>query len=290
MPVRVELRCRSCGKPYHYEVEHIFVDVETQDIAVQDVILCKNCGAVDDCEITRNGHLAVTSLLTMLFLKTEKSGEGMKDGVFNFGQTAPIDGKRMTLREAVEHYEEKLRKAPEDAGLRIGYANILRNTKRTREAVEQYRKALKADPLAIEAYLSLGEIAAAAEDLETAYEYFRKAGDIVHVGRFYRYNEDTDRAREAVLNNLAHFERMLGKKFKKCCLLKQGGHKSSATSAVSDVENALMERLFTYSYEKNSARLFCRRRASTGGQSRRSLWSCPRMWWQRTMARSRSGF
>lgn len=275
-PVRVELRCRSCGRPYHYEVEHIFVDVETQDIAVQDVILCKNCGAVDDCEITRNGHLAVTSLLTMLFLKTEKGGESMKDGVFHFGQTAPIDGKRMTLREAVEHYEDKLRKAPEDAGLRIGYANILRNTKRTREAVEQYRKALTADPLAIEAYLSLGEIAAASEDLETAYGHFRKAADIVHTGRFYRYNEDIDRAREAVLNNLVYFERLLGKKtateqagpslirqgkagrnepcpcgsgkkYKKCCLLKHGEPKLSATS---DVENALMERLFTYSYDR----------------------------------------
>ena len=278
-PVRIELRCRSCGRSYHYEVEHVFVEVETQDIAVQDIIKCKNCGVVDDCEITRNGHLSVTSSLTMLFQMTEKSGEGMADGVFHFGQTAPIDGKRMTLREAVEHYEEKLRKAPDDAGLRIGYANILRNTKRTREAIEQYYKALTTDPLAIEAYLALGEIAAAAEDFETAYEHFRKAGDIVHVGRFYRYNEDTDRAREAVLNNLAHFERMLGKrpateqagpslikqgkagrndpcpcgsgkKYKKCCLLKQGEHKSSATSAISDVENALMERLFTYSYDK----------------------------------------
>lgn len=275
-PVPAELRCRVCGKQYHYEVERIFVDLEMKDVVVQDVVVCKNCGAVDDCELTPDGHLTVTSLLAMLSLATQKEGKSIETGLFLIGQTAPIDGKRMSMKEAVAYYEKKLGKKPGNPEWLIGYANILRNLKRTRDAIVQYNKALAADPLAIEAHISLGYIAANENDFETAYAQYRKASEIINTGRFYRVNSDIDRAKEAVLDNLVYFERMLGKKpateqaapslirqgkagrndpcpcgsgkkYKKCCLLKQGEPK---LSAISDVENALMERLFTYSYDR----------------------------------------
>ncbi|MBI5417655.1 hypothetical protein HZA55_06870 [Candidatus Poribacteria bacterium] len=94
------------------------------------------------------------------------------------------------LNEALADYEKKLKKDPENPEHLIGYANTLSTAKRTEDAIEYYKKAVISDPLAIEAYASLGEIAEAKKDDIGAYNYFKKALKIVHNFNIYKSKKE----------------------------------------------------------------------------------------------------
>lgn len=274
---RVELKCHGCGKSYLYEVKNIYLSPnENEKPVIADKIVCKNCRAINQYEITSKGHLSIISqmLLTKALLDEARFKPG--DGPIQFGGTGLADGRRMSMEDALKYYQEEIQKSPRDPGLRIGHGNLLLNNGIENEAIRQYKEALKLDPLAVEAYVALGQFEADKGNFSGAYEYFRRAADCFHNGHYYRTKE-IDQAKEAILANVEHLRSMLGmdeeraanlpsrgilkkekigrnalcpcgsgKKYKKCCLPKeeaQGAGKTSATPT----ELGLRDQLLSFS-------------------------------------------
>jgi tetratricopeptide (TPR) repeat protein len=288
--VRVELKCRQCGKSYHYEVENIYmIPKEKGKPRISDKIVCKNCRAVNQYEITAKGDLAITSQMILMTALAEKGKLRPEESPIKFGESGLMDGRRMSFDEVLNYYKEGIKKSPHDPGLRIGYGNVLMKTGREVEATLHYKEALRLDPLAVEAYCTLGEYEGDKGNLSRAYEYFKKAYDHLHSGHYYRTKEP-DQLKEAILFNFEHFGKMLGKereeirgpssqeivkrdkvgrndpcpcgsgkKYKKCCLNKDEARRSEKTSATPK-EIELRDKLLSFSgkerYQKDFERAY----------------------------------
>lgn len=275
--VRVELKCRQCGKSYHYEVENIYmISGEKGKPRISDKIVCKNCRAVNQYEITAKGDLAITAQMILMTALAEKGKLRPDESPIKFGESGLMDGRRMSFGSILKYYKEEIKKSPNDPALRIGYGNVLMKTGREMEAVLHYKEALRLDPLAVEAYCSLGEYEGDKGNPSRAYEYFKKASDHLHTGHYYRIKEP-DQLKEAIVFNLEHFEGILGKerekipgpasqeiikkdkvgrndpcpcgsgkKYKRCCLNKDEAREPTKTSATPK-EIELRDRLLSFS-------------------------------------------
>lgn len=154
----VELRCRLCKKSYHYELEDIYVLPRGKEVfRIMDKIVCKNCKAVNQYEVTPEGMMAVTGLAVVTAQMVEEEKWDPVLSPVKFADSGLTDGRRMSFEEALKQYEKDVAKAPKDPGLRVGYGNILAKMGRWEEAAAHYEEAIRLDPLAVEAYCSLGE-------------------------------------------------------------------------------------------------------------------------------------
>ena len=255
-PLEIPLKCRSCRNVYHYTVGKVFVAVETKDTVIEDHIVCKKCGALDHYEIADEGMFAVTARLA-LNLDHETAKEDRDEMTVVPMRSISAFGKEIPLQDLVDKYEKKLRKNPESPELLIGFANALRQMKRREDSVPFYERAIRNDPLAVEGYVSLGEYALHKGDLETAFSHYSKAAEIMDRGHYYRVSADLDQFKEGLLDMLMMVAERLGrrlpdtgdprpggeaplparrdvgrnhpcpcgsgKKYKKCCLLKESG-------------------------------------------------------------------
>ncbi|MGA2107351.1 MAG: SEC-C metal-binding domain-containing protein, partial [Syntrophorhabdales bacterium] len=253
-PLDVALTCRACNGLFHYSISKVQVGMDTQDVVIADPIVCKKCGALDHYEAGDDLTLAVAARLALLDALPD-------DAVPDFDSMAVVPvrtrsalGEGLSCRELLAKYEKKLAKEPENAELLLGYANLLRQTKRAEDAVPFYERALERDPLAVEALGCLGDYAFFKGDFETAFARYGGAVEIMHKGHYYRVTADVDQFREAILDRLAEAAKRLGKsmplpgdpgaqfgqaasrqkvgrndpcpcgsgkKYKKCCLLKE---------------------------------------------------------------------
>jgi tetratricopeptide (TPR) repeat protein len=277
---KVELRCRRCGKSYHYKVGNIYIlRGEEEKPKIGDKIICKNCKAINQYEITNSGHLAITSQLILTTALVEEGQLKPGEGPIQFAQAGLMDGRRMSMDKMLEYYQKEIQKSPEDPSLKVGYGNVLIKAGMEDEAVRQYQEALRLDPLAVEAYASLGEFESDKGNPSGAYEYFRKAAERIHTGHYYRTKE-IDQLKEAVILNRDHFAEVLGKtsewvsgppspgiikrekvgrnapcpcgsgkKYKKCCLPKEEAERQEKTSATPK-ELELRDRLLSFSGEE----------------------------------------
>lgn len=211
-PLDIELRCRTCRRQYHYSINNIMVISKFHDNYIMDKVRCKNCGIVDNYEITLKGEDAILARMAFFGILDKLEKEDVSDGFFKFGRTMPIYGREMSLDEALAFYEKKLKDNPANVEYMIGYANLLRRAKRTGDAGLHYKNAAAIDPLAIEAYTSLGQIAEDRGDAESAYAYYKEASEMLHTAKFYKLTADRDEFREMVLYNLDYYEKKLGKK------------------------------------------------------------------------------
>jgi tetratricopeptide (TPR) repeat protein len=107
----------------------------------------------------------------------------------------------MSFKEAIPYYEKKLKKDPKNITYVLGYANTLRNAKRTEDAIPFYETALEYDPMAVEACVSLAQIAEIRGDLDEAYHYYERASEIINTGNYYKVTGDLDDFKEAVLDH-----------------------------------------------------------------------------------------
>ena len=286
--VKVELKCLRCGKPYLYEVENIYLTPGKKvKPMITDKIVCKNCRAINQYEITAKGHLSITShmILTAALMEEERLKPG--EGPIQLADAGLMDGRRMSMGRVLEFYKTEIQKSPQDPALRIGYGNALLKKGMEDEAVRQYKEGLRLDPLAVEAYACLGEFEADKGNLSAAYEYFRKAGEQIHAGHYYR-TEEIDQLKEAVIVKLEGLEKLLGKtgeevptlpsagiikaekigrnapcpcgsgkKYKKCCLNKEEALRPEKTSATPK-ELELRDKLLSFSAKENYKKDFAK--------------------------------
>lgn len=255
-PIDVSLRCRSCKGVFHYRVYKIQVVMDTQDIIIADTIICKKCGAVEHYEPENDLNLAVLARLAMLNALDDDEEPDFDRLTIVPTKTISALGEGLSTKELFERYEKKLAKEPDNPEFLLGYANLLTRTKRAQDALPFYERALERDPLAVEALGSLGDYAFFKGELEVAFEYFSKAAQILDKGHYYRTQTDLDRFKEATLDRLAEVSEQLGrktpfhtpfvvkaaqkkvgrndpcpcgsgKKYKKCCLIKESDQKSA---------------------------------------------------------------
>ena len=277
--IKVELKCLRCGKSYHYELEKISIISGEKKTRIMDRIVCKNCRAINQYEITARGHMAISTHMIVTAALAEEGQLTSRRGPIFPAEPGLVDGRRMSFEEVLEYYQKGTERKPEDPALRVGYGNVLMNIGREEEAVRQYQEALRLDPMAVEAYASLGEFEADKGHPSGAYEYFKKAAEKIHTGRYYR-SKDPDQMKEAILINLEYFEEVLGKpgrslqspssqemvkrekigrnapcpcgsgkKYKKCCLNKDEAGRSQKTS-VTPQELELRDQLLSFAVKE----------------------------------------
>ncbi len=259
--VSVELKCRQCGKPYYYEVRDIYLIGEKEEPKIGDKVVCKNCRAINQYGLTPKGRMAILSQMILTVALGEEEKGRVVESPIKRAEAGLMDGRRMSLEEVLEYYQKEVQKFPEDPALRVGYGNVLMKMGMEKEAVFQYQEAIRLDPFSVEAYGSLGEYEADKGRFSQAYEYFKKAAEVVDKGHYYR-TQEVDQLKEAIFLNLEHFEDLLGvgtkqpsifssqpiikrekvgrndpcpcgsgKKYKKCCLIKEETRKAQKTSA-----------------------------------------------------------
>ncbi len=259
-PLKVELKCLRCKRAYHYAVDEVMIDGSSGDFHIVDPIRCKNCGSVDHYEVTSDGTMSIMARSILTIAGEEKVGALEEKGPITYIKGQRIDGRQMSLGEGLVYYEKKLEKSPDHLPSLLGYANTLRMAKRSEEAAPLYQRILDRDPTAVEAYVSLAQIAEAKGVLGDAHFYYEKASECIHSGKYYRVSMDLEDFKEAVLSHYTRLSVQLGrntrmpsrataappeikrigrnapcpcgsgKKYKKCCLPKQEERRQSLTS------------------------------------------------------------
>ncbi len=248
---------------------------------IKDRIRCKGCGREDDYAVTPSAQIALMARLLMLTARMEKDGpEAAHEGPLYLMRLGLTDGRRLNPREAQRDYEARLATHPDDPALHIGYGNILRFLEETERAEAAYRRALVLEPQAIEAHASLGQLAEARGDPAAAESHYRQGLALGRSARYYQVKdrraftqtlgealEGTRGAQAARLPDpvpaQARLETLVaqdlgvakvgrndpcpcgsGKKYKKCCLLKQSA--APVASRPSGPESRLRERLDSF--------------------------------------------
>ncbi|SHI64055.1 tetratricopeptide repeat protein [Desulfofundulus thermosubterraneus] len=158
----LELKCRRCGRVYHYEVEELFVDISQyrkesanlrDALLIQEDIVCKGCGAVNDYEYTNAAMLALTAEIMLLAARGQKESSWL-----TFGRSTTFDGKEIPLSKMPAYFERLVQRSPANAALRVRYGNVLRRLGRVEEALAQYQTALRLEPDNAEAAYALGTL------------------------------------------------------------------------------------------------------------------------------------
>lgn len=231
---------------------------------IRDRIRCKGCGREDDYVVTPQADLILLAELTMMLARRQRQGSQEPDtGPVRLAKLGLSDGRRMNPREAQRHYETQLAERPDDPALHIGYGNVLRFLRDIDRATAAYRRALELDPRAVEAYATLAQLAEERGDFAEAHVLFAKGVALGRDARFYQvrdrgeFRRQIREALDSVAADLAvhppepvsartRLEALSGadrgdtkvgrndpcpcgsgKKYKKCCLLKE----SSASPA-----------------------------------------------------------
>lgn len=275
--LQIELRCLGCRKTYHYQIEDVMISSAYGEPFIVDDVRCKNCGVLDHYEITSEGNVSIMTHTMLMIGLGKKEKRSLDDSPIKIVETGPIDGKSMSMKEAVRYYEKKVGKDPKNLNYILGYANTLRRSKRTEDAIPVYEKAIQEDPLAVEAYASLAQIAEKKGNLAHANDYYERAAAMINRGHYYKVTMDLDDFKEAVLDNFLDVSRRLGrkagmphdvypeppapkkkigrnapcpcgsgKKYKKCCLLKEQ-QKLPEKPPADAFDKRLMDRIFKYS-------------------------------------------
>ena len=248
---------------------------------IRDCIRCKGCGREDEYTVTPQAEWVLLAEMTMMLARRRAGApQEPEAGPLQFARLGLSDGRRMNPREALRHYEAQLAERPDDPALHIGYGNILRFLKDTERATAAFRRALELDPHAIEACVMLGQFAEERGDFAEAHALYSKGVALGRDARFYQARDrgELRRAIQEALDNVAaslavhppepvsartRLEALSrtsrgdakvgrndpcpcgsGKKYKKCCLLKEGP--AAPTAQPSGPDQRLRARLVEY--------------------------------------------
>ena len=226
---------------------------------IRDHIRCKGCGREDEYAFTPRAIVMVLAELTMMLARSQTEGSPEREeGPVRFARLGLSNGRRMNPRQARQHYETQLAERPDDPALHIGYGNVLRFLRDTDRATAAFRRALELDPRAVEAYAMLGQFAEERGDFDEAHALYAKCAALGRDARFYQVR-DRGEFRRQIQKAMDNVEATLaahppepvsaqtrlqaltqadrwgvkvgrndpcpcgsGKKYKKCCLLKEG--------------------------------------------------------------------
>lgn len=248
--IDLELECENCGDQNIYRVKEILVSSkEGIKPFVFDELTCINCKKISAFSLTSKGYISLTAeTIRLCILKGD-------DELIAARKISPIkqvtigcQGKEMGIEDGIQNYINDIDKNPLKVDNYIGLGNIYRHTKKFTMAEEYYKKALELDPIYIEPYYSLAVIAKKQKDYQSAFRWLEKGKKCI---RFAKYREDFDMGNaEFSVSYTAFFNELIreldlkkpflhprvftakigrnepcpcgsGKKYKKCCLLRE---------------------------------------------------------------------
>jgi tetratricopeptide (TPR) repeat protein len=161
--VRLELKCKACGRERSYLFPKVYCDLGTVrnkkklakygPIIIPQPVVCSKCGAVDQYELSGLGQVGIMADLLSQTV-TELSDFRREDQHVQYMQFEAM-GHRMHPLEAIEQYQAKIARYPDDSDLHVGYGNVLRFLGRFKEARAQYQRAQELDPLNPDGYMEM---------------------------------------------------------------------------------------------------------------------------------------
>lgn len=157
-PLTLPLRCRSCKSIYHYTVTKVFFSEQTNDMVIDDTIICNTCGALDHYEITDDGKMLVFALFLLTIGNPAAVAMDQEETTVVPTRSTSSFGTDMKIEEVIRRYEEDLEKSPDNPELLVGYANALRQIRRREDSVAVFERVISCDPLAVEGHVGLGVI------------------------------------------------------------------------------------------------------------------------------------
>jgi tetratricopeptide (TPR) repeat protein len=177
----IRLTCQECGFTRPHAVDVVYCDLGTQkrkaqgeevpysEFIIPQRIVCPRCDTVDRYELSSEAYLAMTAELLKLVAHkgpTPGLGEGTKH--LRLMHFTVEGGREMHPLAALETYQRRVEENPEDTGLRLRYANVLRFLRRWDEARAQYEQVQTLDPRNAEVYFALAQMAEMQENSEGA--------------------------------------------------------------------------------------------------------------------------
>lgn len=180
--MQLRLRCTACRHVRPHEIETIYCDLPTQErrakgeetpysqFVIPQRITCPKCGVVDQYELAEMAYIALMAevLKKLAAQRAGATAGSLDEGPLQFIRFGLLDGREMHPYEARDLYRQRVGDEPENAELRVRYANVLRGLGHQDEAIAQYRAALRLEPANLEALLNLGRLDWQAGDLAEA--------------------------------------------------------------------------------------------------------------------------
>lgn len=157
------LRCTACGRERDHFVQHVLVDVGTQEreqrgekgpysaYVMDREIVCPKCGAVDRYTPAGTTILKLSGLdnlpaLMQLTAGRKPTPADVKPNPRVHHVRMAALGRPMHPLVALEEYRRRLARRPKEAQLHLGLGNLLRTIGRWPEAIEHHRQAHTLNP------------------------------------------------------------------------------------------------------------------------------------------------
>jgi SEC-C motif-containing protein len=162
-PLVVELRCTHCGTVADYEEPRIYVDFDQPESPplVDGGAPCSSCNHTEALELTERGREAVVE-------RTREVAErGWGGGALHVLRIQSDEGRDLPVGAAVARYERALQERPDSVVDLFMLARCFRRAEYKGRALEPYRKCLAREPAYVQAALDLAsELEATGSDRE----------------------------------------------------------------------------------------------------------------------------
>jgi tetratricopeptide (TPR) repeat protein len=189
--VRLELRCKACGRAREHLFPKVYFDLGTFEnkkklekydpVIIPQEVVCPKCGAVDQYELAGLGYAAV--MASMMADAAEKDKEALpialrKDQRIQFMHFTTQWGPMHPL-EAIERYERELARHPDDVSLHEHFGNVLKLLGRLDQAEDHYGRAAELDPKNIESRIGMAQVAMLRKDIAEAIRWWQQAKALI---------------------------------------------------------------------------------------------------------------
>lgn len=160
--LNLRLRCLACDRERVHFVQHVTLDVNTQELEKKGTpikfspyvmdreIVCPKCGATDQYEMTPQASLALIAQMDGGFENISNALSGNSGAIRTNPRVNPIRsmamGREMHPLEAINQYQKLIAKNPANSTNYMKKANLLRTIHRNDQALETYRQAYEIDP------------------------------------------------------------------------------------------------------------------------------------------------
>jgi tetratricopeptide (TPR) repeat protein len=180
--VSLTLLCTACRRERNYHVERAYLDLGAEEqeesgeprgaLIIPEPVVCPKCGAVDQYRL---GALEYVRLSARLLSAIGPSPDTV---AFSGPDVQLIDYQtrwgHLHPRAATQRYQEELIRDPNDVTLHVDLGNAQRILGRYDDAQASYERALALDPVNVDAWMSLAQLAGLRKDFAAAIRGWEK--------------------------------------------------------------------------------------------------------------------
>ena len=184
--VRLELKCKACGRERSHVFPMVYCDLGTlgdakksaryNPIIIPQRVVCPKCGAVNQYELGGMGYVAL--LANVMAIAHPEIPDLLPENKQIRFITFTTRWGPMHPQEAIERYQRELAQWPDDVSLHIGFGNALRLLGHFDEAHSEYERATELDPGEPEVWINLAQLAGLEQDIPSAIRCWEKVQEL----------------------------------------------------------------------------------------------------------------